>query len=112
MKRLVYFILLTGFISLVCGCTSGRTIITHAPTDNYQRLGQVEGKACGSLGVLGTIYYFIPMGLNSRYERAYSDAIAKAPGATGLIDVTLREDWYWWFIGTARCVTLNGEAIK
>ena len=56
------------------------------------------------------LVYF--MGLNSRYERAYSDAIAKAPGATGLIDVTLREDWYWWFIGTARCVTLNGEAIK
>lgn len=112
MKRLISSVLLAGLISLACGCTSGRTLLTHAPTDNYQRLGPVAGKACGSLGVFATAYYFIPMGLNSRYERAYSDAIAKAPGATGLIDVTLREDWYWWFVGTARCVTLNGEAIK
>lgn len=110
MKRLVYSVLVAMF--LIYGCSSGRTVLTSSPSDNYQRLGQVEGKACGALGILGTAYYFIPMGLNGRYERAYSEAIAKAPGATGLIDVTLSEDWYWWVIGTARCVTITGEAIK
>jgi hypothetical protein len=37
--------------------------------------------------------------------------VASVPGATALIDVTMQEDWYWWFIGTARCVTVKGEAI-
>lgn len=112
MKRLVCSVLLAMILFLVCGCSSGRTVITSTPSDNFQRLGQVEGKACGSLGIAGTAYYFIPMGLNSRYERAYNEAIAKAPGATSLIDVTLSEDWFWWIIGTARCVTITGEAIK
>jgi hypothetical protein len=52
------------------------------------------------------------MGLNSRVENAYVDAISKVPGATSLINVTIKEDWYWWLIGTARCVTLTGEAVK
>jgi len=112
MKKLIYSVLLAMFIPIVFGCSSGRTVITAAPADNYQRLGQVEGKACGSLGIVSTAYYVIPMGLNGRYERAYSEALAKAPGATGLIDVTLSEDWFWWVIGTARCATITGEAIK
>ena len=112
MKRLICSALLAVSVALVCGCSSGRTMITSAPLDSYEKLGVVQGSACGSLGVLATAYYFIPMGLNDRYERAHSDALAKAPGATGLIDVTLKEDWFWWFIGTARCVTLTGEAIK
>lgn len=112
MKRWIYFLLLVVLLSLVGGCTTGRMMMTPAPQENYQRLGPVSGYACGSLGVIFEDLYFIPMGLNSRYELAYSDALAKAPGATALIDVTIREDWHWWFIGTARCVTLTGEAIK
>lgn len=98
--------------SLLCGCVSDRVVLTPTPSDNYQRLGKVEGSACGHLGILATAYYFIPMALNSRYERAYSEALSKAPGATGLIDITISEDWYWWVIGTARCVTIQAEAIK
>jgi hypothetical protein len=112
MKRLVHSGLVVMFSFLVYGCSSDRIVITSAPSDNFQRLGQVKGAACGSLGIISTAYYFIPMGLNGRYERAYNEAIAKAPGATGLIDVTLSEDWFWWIIGTARCVTITGEAIK
>lgn len=112
MRKSIYYVLLAMFILIVSGCSSGRTVITTAPSDNYRRLGQVEGKACGSLGILSTAYYAIPMGLNGRYERAYSEALAKAPGATSLINVTLSEDWYWWVIGTARCATITGEAIK
>jgi len=64
------------------------------------------------LGLVGTAYYFVPMALNSRVENAYQRAVASVPGATGLINVTFQEDWYWWVIGTARCVTVTGEAIK
>jgi len=97
---------------LSIGCASGRTNIAPLPPDNFERLGPATGKACGSLGVLSTAYYFIPLGLNSRVERAEARALESVPGATGLVDVTLKEDWYWWLIGTARCVTISGEAIR
>lgn len=52
------------------------------------------------------------MGLNSRSDRAYKNAIESVPGATGLINVTYQEDWLWWIIGTSRDVTIKGDAIK
>ena len=112
MKKLIIILLVTLFTTTFYGCTSGRVNITPTPSDSYQKLGRVEGKACGALGLLGTAYYFVPMGINGRYERAYEDALAKVPGATGIIDVTISEDWYWWVLCTARCVTLSGEAVK
>mgnify|MGYP000157610973 FL=1 len=94
------------------GCASGFTKVAPMPPAEFQRLGPTTGEACGSLGVLATAYYAIPMGLNSRVENAYIDALNKVPGATALIDVTIKEDWFWWLIGTARCVKVTGEAIK
>ena len=52
------------------------------------------------------------MGINSRVERAYGEALASVPGATALTDITMKEDWNWWLFGTGRCVTIDGEAIK
>jgi hypothetical protein len=75
-------------------------------------LGTTTGQACGSLGIVATAYYAIPMGLNSRVENAYIDALNKVPGASSLINVTMQENWGWWLLGTARCVTITGEAIK
>lgn len=97
---------------LLGACASGFTKVSPTPPDNYQSLGQTTGKACGSLGVLATAYYAIPIGLNSRVENAYTDALNKVPGARSLTNVTMQEDWFWWLIGTARCVTVSGEAIK
>jgi hypothetical protein len=45
-------------------------------------------------------------------ELAYQRALASVPGSKALINVTMQEDWYWWVIGTARCVTIRGEAIR
>jgi hypothetical protein len=93
-------------------CKSTLTTVSPAPPARYEKLGAAEGKATGSLGVLGTAYYVIPIGLNTRTERAYERAVASVPGATGLIDVTIKEDWLWWLIGTAWTTTITGEAIK
>ncbi|MBU6141138.1 MAG: hypothetical protein KGP29_06265 [Proteobacteria bacterium] len=93
-------------------CSSELHTIYKTPPAKYEKLGRVSGTGTGSLGIVGTVYYVIPMGLNSRVERAYADALSKAPGATSLIDVTYEESWYWWLIGTARKVTISGEAIK
>jgi hypothetical protein len=100
-------------VALLLGaCASGFTKVSPTPPNNYQSLGLTTGKACGSLGIVATAYYAIPMGLNSRVENAYIDALNKVPGATSLTNVTMQEDWFWWLIGTARCVTVSGEAIK
>lgn len=103
-------------MAIVCAtlssCSSELQTIYKAPPAKYKKLGTVTGTASGSLGLIATAYYAIPMGLNSRVERAYMDALSKAPGATGLIDVTYQESWYWWVLGTARKVTISGEAIK
>lgn len=96
----------------LASCASELQTIYRTPPAKYEKLGQVTGVATGSLGLVATGYYFVPMGLNSRVERAYVDAITKIPGTTGLIDVTYQESWYWWVIGTARKVTITGEAIK
>lgn len=106
------FVLLIGAALLLESCTSTSTLVYREPTGEYEKLGPATGSATGSLGILGTAYYFIPMYLNSRVERAYEEALASVPGATGLINVEVKEDWYWWVIGTARTTTISGDAIK
>lgn len=86
--------------------------IVPMPKANAQKIGPVEGSSMGALGVLGTAYYVIPMGLNERVQNAYDNALEKAPGATALRNVTLEEDWFWFVIGTMRYVTITGEAVK
>lgn len=103
--------LLAGVVSLT-GCASGFTSIAPEPPVKYEKLGPATGQATGALGILGTAYYFVPMGINDRIQRAYDHALASVPGATGLMDVTIQESWFWWVIGTSRNVTITGEAIR
>jgi hypothetical protein len=88
------------------------TNVTSTPNESSKSLGTTEGSACGSMLLLGTAYYFIPVGLNSRVETAYKRALEKKPGAKSLVNVTMQENWYWWVLGTARCVTVKGEAMQ
>ncbi len=97
---------------LLQGCSSNPVNIAPMPPSNYKTLGHAMGDACGSLGLASPGYYFIPMMLNSRVDRAYKRALDSVPGATALINTELKEDWYWWFIGTARCTTVSGDAIR
>jgi hypothetical protein len=108
MKKILLFAFLTIFI----GCTSGFKTIVPTPPANYEKLGKATGSATGFLGIGGSALRVIPIMLNSRIERAYNNAVASVPGATGLIDITYQEDWFWWILGTARTVTITGEAIK
>ncbi|MDQ7988729.1 MAG: hypothetical protein REI09_03755 [Candidatus Dactylopiibacterium sp.] len=93
-------------------CSSAPVLVAPTPPARYERLGPVEGRACGALGLLATAYYAIPMGLNSRVERARAEALASRPGATGLINVTIQDEWAWVVLATTRCTTLTAEAIR
>jgi hypothetical protein len=112
LRKFYSVILLFTFLIIFIGCSSGFKTIVPMPPTNYEKLGPATGSATGFLGFLETAYYFIPIMLNGRVERAYNEAVASVPGATGLIDVTYQESWFWWVVGTARTVTITGEAIK
>ena len=102
--RLGAGLLLIGFAA---GCASNNAIVFAKPPLNPQKLGRVEGCARGS-----QFLAFFPIRLNSRTERAYREALAQAPGAKSLMDVTIQENWYWYYLGTIRVVTITGEAVK
>ncbi len=93
-------------------CASGFVKVAPTPPAQFERLGKATGESCGMLGLLATAYNFVPMGINGRVDRAYAAAVASVPGASGLVDVTISENWYWVVIGTMRCTTVTGEAIK
>jgi len=113
MKKIILSaIVLSSTLILFSGCSSHDTIIAPEAPQKYELLGKAKGEASGSLGVISTAYNFIPMGLNDRVKRAYTNAVESVDGATGLINVTYQEDWYWWVIGTARTVIIKGDAIK
>ncbi len=101
------------------GCASPYRTALPTPPDHYQKLGEAKGKACGSMMILAP-YYFIPVvelpffggNLNKRVENAYQNAIDSVPGATALLNVTMQENWFWWVLGSTKCVTITGEAIR
>ena len=114
LKLLNFGILCLLILAVTAGCSSPMVSISPTSSINAQKLGAVEGTSSGTLvaPLLGTAYYFLPMWLNGRMQSAYDRALAQAPGATALTNVTLKEDWYWIVIGTLRRVTITGEAVK
>lgn len=112
MRKISLSLAAAATLFILSGCSSHNVTIAPQQPKKYEVLGKAEGSASGSLGALSTAYYFIPMGLNSRTERAYKNAIESVPGATGLVNVTYQEDWLWWIIGTSKDVTIKGDAIR
>ncbi len=111
-KKTINILLLALSIAIFSGCSGKEVTLENKQPAKYEVLGKAKGTADGSLGLLATGYYFIPMGINSRSERAYDNALKSVPGATALINVTYSEDWYCWIIGTGRSVTVTGDAIR
>jgi len=97
--------------SLAAGCASDYMKVAPQPPQKYAKLGKASGQACGAMLVYATAYNFIPALLNSRVERAYAAALKSVPGAVALVDVEMDEEWYWFILGTMRCVNIRGEAI-
>lgn len=104
--------LLTIAFMTATGCASTYKTVLPTPPEHYEKLGMAKGDACGSMLILATAYNFIPVNLNERVEHAYQNALESVPGATALMNVTLQENWYWWVLGSSKCITITGEAIR
>jgi len=109
--RIMHFAIM-AILVILCGCASGFTTLAHNPPEKFQSLGEASGTACGTLGVGPTSLNFIPIMLDTRMERAYQSALDQIPGATALVNVRMHEYWYWWVVGTTRCVTITGEGVR
>jgi hypothetical protein len=101
---------LVGAIALA-GCAT-TVSLAPLPPEKYEKLGSTSGDYCGVLLLGDWVAAFIPIGLSDRIKNAKENAVAKMPGATDLVNVTIQERWYYWLIGSSRCVTVSGEAIK
>jgi len=65
----------------------------------------VTAEACGFQLLL-----FIPIGVNSRLERAY-DALKPEAGGSPLVDIEVAERWTYGLVGTQYCTALRGRVL-
>lgn len=98
--------------AVIAGGCSSTVTIAPMPPEKYEVLGATSGDACGVLLVGDWFAAILPLGLSERVTKATERALAKVPGSTALVNVTVEERWYYWLIGSSRCVTVNGEAIR
>jgi hypothetical protein len=105
MRPRVCAVLLLATVA-IAGCSSPFTKIAPAPPIAYEPTRQAEGGACGAL-LLGVI----PIGVNSRMERAYQEALKNA-GATGLTDTKVTDRWYWIYLGDLVCTDVEGMGFR
>ena len=97
---------------LSAACQSPLVNMAPRPPAEYEKLGGVEAEACGHLYLILPWHQIYASGLMERVERAYEQAVASVPGATGLVNVVHQERWYWWGLASARCTKISGDAIR
>ena len=73
--RLVAVSVLLFFTVGVMGCSSGFVTIAPTPPPKYEKMGPAKGEGTGMMGFISTAYNFFPLGLNSRVETAYQEAL-------------------------------------
>ena len=91
---------------LAAGCHGTPVHIDNAVPDNIDRsTGHiVEGDAHGFQFIL-----LIPMGVNTRHERAWEDLKSKA-GDAYITNVEMKEGWFYGLIGTLYHTTFRATA--
>jgi hypothetical protein len=105
MRRTKAWLMLVTAVVMV-SCTSSPTLVGPKPRDGYEVLGRASGSGCG-LALFGVI----PLGVNSRTERAYQEALKR--GGTGLIETELQNQWWWVpFLGLVYCTAIRGTEVR
>jgi hypothetical protein len=98
---------LAGALLACVGCMSAPlTIKTPPVATNEKVLGEVTGTATGVM-----VLEFVPVNQNQRFTLAYNEAIAKAPGATRIVNPTITERWYFCVLFNLYKFELKGTAV-
>lgn len=98
------------FVGLVAvflfGCVSVPLKIDNLAQKEYDVLGEAEGSAVGIM-----LFNVIPIGQNTRFERAY-DAAVQSKGGDALLTPEISESWFWAWILNGYKTTVKGTVIK
>jgi len=65
----------------------------------------VSASACGF-----QLLFIIPIKINDRYERAYTELLADAGPGYSVTDIHVSESWRYGLVGTAYCTDLRATA--
>lgn len=103
MKKLLMCCMILVFI---CGCASVPLKLPNVDTQNYEVLGEGSASAVGIM-----LFNFIPIGQNTRFERAYQAAVDSKEGDQ-LLNPVIHEQWFWGFILNGYKTTVRGTVIK
>ena len=57
------------------------------------------------------LFNLIPIGQNSRFERAYEEAV-KSKGGDRLVDPVITEKWFWGVILNGYITSISGTVVK
>jgi hypothetical protein len=85
-------------VVLLCAC-NGAPVKLGEVTD-VSKIDRNKGEMLESSAGGFQLMLFIPLGINSRYERAYADLKAQAGPDRMLSEVSVAEWWYYAVIGT------------
>jgi hypothetical protein len=88
------------------GCTGAPVKFNTMPEQPHDlsRGRPITASACGFQLLL-----VIPISINDRAERAYSDIVSKAFGDY-VTNISVQEQWYWAFVGTVYCTEMQAMA--
>ena len=107
MRKAILMILIGCF---AFGCASNpleiSTLQNKTSDKDYRVLGPGEG---GAVGIM--LFGFIPIGQNTRFERAYEEAV-KSKGGDRLIDPVITENWFWGMILNGYITKISGTVVK
>jgi len=106
--RKAILIILVGFFIFGCASTPLKisTLQNKTSDKDYQVLGPGEG---GAVGIM--LFNLIPIGQNSRFERAYEEAV-KSKGGDRLIDPVITENWFWAVVLNGYITKISGTVVK
>ncbi len=99
---------LTAILLLTLSCSSNWITLTNdvdTPPEKFKK-STISDDACGFM-LLG----FIPIMINSRYERAWKGIVYQA--RDGFIDkISMEERWTYYYIGTGYCTEFTAVVLR
>jgi len=100
-----------GALLLLAGCTHypggiAPSTIPLAPGGYTVVKEHVEGSDC-----LIALLMILPVSAGNRTHKAVDDALAKAPGATALVNVTSDAYSQYWILWSNTCTEVRGTAV-
>ncbi len=88
------------------GCASSQVRLGPQAGKTYDVIGKGEGNAGGFM-----LFHLIPLGHNTKVQRAY-DAAVKCRNGDALINPTIKESWFWAYVGNGYRTRIEGDVIK